>query len=219
MGPWLIVLEGLLFILVFGGLALIRKEPLSVRFAVEGLVFTGLVMGLYGLTGFLLDPVLFLVLLYLLVMRSRILIDLGNFLAKRGKLDSARRLYTWAGHVGVEDSSKYVAQINLGACLVRERQLDEAIDILRPVVQEAEKSKLGPKYEAAARYNLGFALMRSGKTAEAVHHLNEVLELLPGSVYATGARAELNRHQQAAQSSKGPSPAANEGSDTQNEED
>lgn len=218
MGPWLIVLEGLLFILLFGGLTLIRKEPLSVRFAVEGLAFTGLVMGIYWLTGFLLDPVLFLVLLYVLVMRSRILIDVGNFLARRGRMDSARRFYAWAGSVGVEDSSKYVAQINLGACLVRERKLDEAIAVLSPVVQEAEESKLGPKYEAAARYNLGFALMRSGKTAEAVRHLNEVLELLPASVYATGAKAELKRHQEAVQTSKGRPPAENDESNLQNEE-
>jgi tetratricopeptide (TPR) repeat protein len=201
MGLWLIVLEGLLFILLFGGLTLIRKEPLSVRFAVEGLAFTGLVAGLYWLTGFLLDPVLFLVLLYLIVMRSRILIDVGNLLARRGKIESARRLYGWAGRLGVEDSSKYVAQINLGACLVREKRLEEAIDVLRPVVQEAEESKLGPKYEAAARYNLGFALMRSGESAEAVRQLNEVIELLPASVYATGAMAELKRHKEAGKSS------------------
>lgn len=220
MGLWLIVLEGLLFILLFGGLTLIRKEPLSVRFAVEGLAFTGLVAGLYWLTGFLLDPVLFLVLLYLLVMRSRILIDAGNLLARRGKIESARRLYGWAGRLGVEDSSKYVAQINLGACLVREKRFEEAIDALRPVVQEAEESKLGPKYEAAARYNLGFALMRSGATAEAVHQLNEVIELLPASVYATGAMAELKRHKGAEKPSVEGSPYDDERKPgIQNEED
>ncbi len=218
MGPWWIVLEGLLFILLFGGLTLIRKEPLSIRFALEGLAFTALMIGLYLLTGVLIDPVLFLVLLYLLVMRARVLIDIGNFLVKRGKAESARRLYEWAGRLGAEESSKYVSQINLGACLLREGRLDEAVAMLRPVVEKAEESKLGPKYEAAARYNLGFALMRSGKTAEAVHQLNEVLELLPASVYATGARAELKRHQQAKKPSEEDSPADDEKSNTQNEE-
>lgn len=198
MGPWILLLVALLFILLFGGLALLRKEPLSLRAAVEGLVFTALVYVLYWTAGFLMHPVLFLVLLYLLTMRSRVLVDLGNSIAKRGRFDLAHRLYDWAERVGYEPSTKYVSRINLGACLLKEKRLQEAIDVLSSVEQDAKTGSLGAKYEAACRYNLGIALMRSGRNAEAVRQLNEVESVLPGSIYAVGAKIELKRYREAA---------------------
>jgi tetratricopeptide (TPR) repeat protein len=197
MGPWLVLLVALLFILLFGGLALLRKEPLSIRAAVEGLILTGLVYLAYWVTGVLMNPVLFLIILYLVTMRSRVLVDLANMVARRGRFDLAHRLYGWAERVGHEASTKYVSRINLGACLLKERNLERAIEVLSSVEQEAKDGNLGIKYEAACRYNLGIALMRSGRTSEAVHQLNEVLDLLPASIYAIGARSELKRHRQA----------------------
>ena len=80
----LILLVALLFILVFGGLPVLRKEEPSLRLAVEVLVFTSLSLGVSLLTGLRLDPILFLIFLYLIVMRCRLLIDLGNLLSSRG---------------------------------------------------------------------------------------------------------------------------------------
>ncbi len=194
MGPWMVLLMGLLYILAFGALGLVRREPLSLRFAVESLAFTALIYAIYLASGFLMSPVLFIILLYVLTMRAQILVDLGNLAARTGRWDMARGLYRLGERLSVADPSRWAARINTGACFLKEGRLEEAIRALAALLENAEKGRLAPKHEAACRYNLGLALMRSGKCAEAVHQLNEVIELLPGSVYAVGASAELKRY-------------------------
>jgi len=197
MGPWLVLLVGLLYILAFGALGLVRREPLSLRFAVESLTFTAFIYAIYAVSGFLMSPIIFLILLYVLTMRAQILVDLGNLAARRRRWDMARGLYRLGERLSVADPSRWAARINTGACFLKEGRLEEAIQVLSPLLENAEKGRLAPKHEAACRYNLGLALMRSGKCAEAVHQLNEVIELLPGSVYAIGASAELKRYRKA----------------------
>ncbi|MDH7488559.1 MAG: tetratricopeptide repeat protein [Anaerolineae bacterium] len=196
MGPWLVLLMALLYIVVFGGLGLLRREPLSLRFAVESLAFTALIYGIYWVSGFLMSPVLFVLLLYVITMRAQILVDAGNLVARMGKWDLARSLYGLGERLSVSDPSRWAARINTGACFLKEGRLEEAVQSLAALVGNADRGNLPPKHEAACRYNLGLALMRSGKCAEAVHQLNEVIELLPGSVYAIGASAELKRYRQ-----------------------
>jgi tetratricopeptide (TPR) repeat protein len=198
MGPWLILLLALVFVLVFAGLSLLRRESVSTRFALESLGFTALVYLLYWATGTLLHPFLFVVLLYLLTMRSRVLIDLGNVLARRGNFAPAHKMYELAARIGIDDFSRYVSRINQGVCFLKEKRLKESIAALQGVLAKADEAKLGAKQEAACRYNLGVALMRDGQAAEAVRQFNLVLELLPASLYAVGARNELKRYQGAA---------------------
>ena len=198
MGPWIVLLVGLLFVALFGVLSFIRKEPLSIRFAVECLGLTALAYIIYWATRWLISPIAFLLILYLVTMRAQILVDLGTVFARRGSFGLAKRLYEAAQRMGTADFSKVVARINIGSCLLKEKRLEEAIQVLRGVAVDAEKGLLAPKHEAACRYNLGLALMRSGKTAEAVHQLNLVEELLPASIYGVGAKAELKRYRQAA---------------------
>lgn len=194
MGLWLNLLLGLLYIVLFGGLGLLRREPLSLRFAVEGLAFTALIYAIYWVSGFLMSSVLFIILLYMVTMRAQVLVDAGNMVARMGKWNLARSLYGLGERLSVSDPSRWAARINTGACFLKEGRLEEAIHALTALVGNADKGNLPPKHEAACRYNLGLALMRSGKCAEAVHQLNEVIELLPGSIYAIGASAELKRY-------------------------
>ena len=210
METWLVLLVALLFIIFFGGLALVRREPLPIRFALECLGLTALAYLIYWATRYLISPVLFLLILYIVTMRAQILTDAGTFLARRGNFKMAERFYNLAQRVGVGDAAKCVARINIGTCYLKEGRLKESVDVLRAVAEEADKGQMGPKHEAACRYNLGLALMRSGKTAEGIHQLSEVIELLPASMYAVGARSELKRHRQAAPSAGGPSDSSSQ---------
>ena len=74
----LIVTLGLCYIVVFGGMSLLQREGLSTQFAFEVLGITGLVEAGALLTGSTVNPLLFLVLVYLLSMRGRLLVDLAN---------------------------------------------------------------------------------------------------------------------------------------------
>ena len=206
MGTWLVLLMVLLFAVFFGGLSLVRREPLTIRFAVECLGLTAAAYLIYWITGWLVSPVLFLLILYIVTMRAQILIDAGTFVARRGNFGVAERFFRAAQRMGAGDSCKYVARINIGTCFLKEQRLEESIQVLREIAEDADKGLLGPKHEAACRYNLGLALMRSGKTAEAVHQFNEVEELLPASMYAVGARAELKRYRQTVSAAGGDVP-------------
>ena len=56
-----------------------------------------------------------------------------------------------------------------------------------------KRPRLGLKYEAACRYNLGYAYERNGDDAKAVVQYNEAIDVLPGSLYAKAAQAALKR--------------------------
>lgn len=210
MEVWLVLLVGLLFVIFFGGLAMVRKEPMPLRFVFECLGLTTLAYLIYWATSYLVSPVVFLLILYIVTMRAQILTDVGTFLARRGNFGMAERFYSIAQRVGMGDSAKCVAQINIGTCYLKQGRFKESLEVLRAVAELADKGLMGPKHEAACRYNLGLALMRSGHTAEAVHQLSEVEELLPASMYGVGARAELKRYRKAATSADGEVEAAPE---------
>jgi len=188
----LILLVALLFILVFGGLPVLRKEEPSLQLAVEVLVLTGLSIGASLSTGLRLEPILFLILLYLIVMRCRVLIDLGNLLSSRGRHQLALSVYRLAMRLGPDFPSRLIALISYGAVLVRVGALEEAIRILEKVLEEGGK-RLQPKHESACHYNLGVAYMRLDRESRAVREFNETIDVWPLSLYARLARAALER--------------------------
>jgi len=188
----LILLEALLFILVFGGLPVLRKEEPSLRLAVEVLVFTGLSIGASLLTGLRLDPILFLIFLYLIVMRCRLLIDLGNLLSSRGRHQLALSVYRLAMRLEPDFPIRLMALISYSAVLVRVGALEEAIRILEEIL-EKWKERLHPKHESACHYNLGVAYLRLGRESQAVREFNETIDAWPLSPYAQGAKAALER--------------------------
>jgi tetratricopeptide (TPR) repeat protein len=193
MNPHLLtLLVALLFILVFGGLPILRKERPSLQLAVEVFILTGLNIGASLLTGFRLEPFIFLIFLYVIVMRCRLLIDVGNLLSSRGRHQSALSVYRLALQLAPDFPVHLTALISYGAVLVRVGALEEAIRILEGVLEKAGEN-LQLKHESACHYNLGVAYMRMGRESRAVREFNETIDAWPLSPYAQYAQAALDR--------------------------
>ncbi len=77
--PLLMLLLGLVYVVIFGGLSLMRREGLSLRFALETVIITLLASALSALAGINIQPVLFFLFLYFVTMRVRLLSDIGTF--------------------------------------------------------------------------------------------------------------------------------------------
>lgn len=188
----LTLLVALLFILVFGGLPVLRKEAPSLQLAVEVLVLTGFSIGASLLTGLRLDPILFLIFLYLIIMRCRLLVDLGNLLTSRGRHQQALSIYRLALRLGPDVHARLLALISYSAVLVRIGALEEAIRILEEILEKWGE-RLHPKHESACHYNLGVAYMRLGKEGRAVGEFNKTIDAWPLSPYSQYAKAALER--------------------------
>jgi tetratricopeptide (TPR) repeat protein len=191
--PVLLLLLGFIFTLLFGGLSLMRREGLSAHFAVEAVVLTVVASGLTALSGYPTHPILFLSLLYLITMRGRLIVDLGNFFAQRRDFARAEQLYRLAESLWPDSTTRLIVQVNRGTMRVQQGALDEAITIFKGLLQKAEQRYLGVKYETAAHYNLGVAFLRKQMEAQATVEFNIVLDLLPTSVHAHRAEAALEK--------------------------
>lgn len=189
----LIPLIGCIYIVAFGGLSAMRRQGLPLRFALEGLAITALALGLV-LLSVPIHPLLFLVVLYLLTMRVRLLIDLGNWFLSRGQYVRALGAYRLALRLAPGAVDRRIVLINRGATLLRMQQPEEA----RTTLEEAlagEQVRLGAKYLAAGYYNLAVACQRTGREAEATRLFNLVLDVLPNSIYSKAAQEALKRRQ------------------------
>ena len=185
----LILLVGLLFILAFGGLSLLRRQGLSMRFAIEGLVVT-LAGAALVYASVPLHPLLFIPILYLITVRIRLLVDLGNWFASRGQYERSLALYRFALHLWPDAVSRQIALINRGVTELKMGQPEEAYRTIEDALA-AEPARPGALYLAAGYYNLGLAARRTGREAEAIRRFNEAIDTLPSSIYAHGARQAL----------------------------
>jgi tetratricopeptide (TPR) repeat protein len=177
---------------------------------VEVLVVTALCIGVSLLTGINLNPVLFLIFLYLVVMRSRLMIDLGNLLSARGRHQQALAAYQLSLRLGPDLPVRLLALTSYGAVLVRIGSLEEAVRILEGVLDKAGEG-LQPKQESACHYNLAVAYLRLGQESRAVREFNETIDLWPLSPYAQYARAALKKRR----SERGMDPGAGSGSEVE----
>jgi tetratricopeptide (TPR) repeat protein len=189
----LLLLVACLFALTFGGLGLARREGLSLQFALETAGLTAILVGGSWLVGTPMHPILFLVLLYLITMRSRWTVEVANLLAKRKSYDLAFRLYDLSLAVWPDEATQLIVLANKGAAQVHSGQIEAAIATLEGVLDTEKSHRLGLKYEAACRYNLAYAYELNGQDAKATVEYNEAIEVLPGSVYAQAAQAALKR--------------------------
>ena len=199
--PVLLLLEGFAYVVLLGVLTLLRRERLSMQFAIESIVFTGLVSGMTVLTGFPTHPALFLALIYLLTMRVRLLVDLATVFARRGQFARADQLYTLASRLWPDPPSRLILLVNQATSLLQQNKLDEAVAGFTGVLQQAGHGYLGVKYEAAAHYNLAIAYLRKNMEARAVIEFNAVMDAWPASQYARRAEAALEKHRRKDQSS------------------
>lgn len=195
----LLLLIACLYILVFGGLGFVRREGLSVQFVLESVVLTALLVGGGWLLGIAVNPFLFLALLYLLTLRSRLLTDVANVLTRRRSYDAAFSLYDVALALRPDHASRLIVLANRGAAELHSGQVETAIETLKGVLSHQEQNRLGIKYEAATHYNLGYAYEKMGEDARAVVEYNEAIDALPGSLYAQAAQSALNRRKKQAQ--------------------
>jgi tetratricopeptide (TPR) repeat protein len=187
----LIAIIGLLYILIIGGMSLLRREGLSNQFAFEVLGITALVVAGAVLTNTPVDPIVFLVVVYLLSMRARLLVDLADFLSGRGRQRDAMAVLQFALRLFPDRSTRLVVMISMGIVQLRRQSPESAQTLFETILGEAKQGGLGTKYEAACHYHLGLALQRQGKEVEAVRQFNEAIETFPTSVYGRAAAQAL----------------------------
>lgn len=193
MNPYvLLILIALLYTFLIGGLGALRREGFSLQFVVEVLIAAGALLALSPLTGRMVHPVLFLLLLYLITMRVRLLVDLANVLARRGSHAQAAGLYALALKLRPDAISRLVVRLNQGVHLLKQDRFQEAIALLAGLLGNSG-GDMAPKLEAGIRYNLGVAYHRQGDEAKAIAEFNQVIDVMPGSLYALGAQKALER--------------------------
>jgi len=192
--PVLIILVGLAYVVLFGGLSLLRREGLSARFAIEAVVITLLVSGLTALTIIQIHPITFLIVLYLLTMRVRLLVDIGNFFAQRGQFERAKGIYHFTERLWPDQTGSLVIQVNKATALLQSGALDDAIAIFTDVLNKSSQGYLGVKYEAATHYNLGIAYRSKDMETQARLEFNAVLDTWPASQYAHRAELALSKN-------------------------
>lgn len=191
--PVMTGLIGLLYILVFGGMSVLRREGLSIRFAVEAIIITVIAVVVITILAIPIHPVVFVLLLYLITMRVRILVDVANSFARRGNFVQADRIYSLASRLGPDMSSKLIVQVNRSIMLLQENKLDEAISAFAEILTQADSGYLGVKYESATHFNLAVAYLRKGNPSMATVEFNATIDTWPASLYAHRAEQALNR--------------------------
>jgi len=198
----ILVLIALLYILVVGGLSALRREGFSLQFAVEVILVASLLLAFSLLAGQPTHPVLYLGAIYVVTMRARLLVDLGNLLARWRHGAQAMSLYGLALKLWPDSTARQVVQLNQAVHRLRAGQLAQATADLEALLADPEHG-LSPKHEAAARYNLGVAYRRQGNEARAVVEFNKVIDAMPGSLYASGAQIALEKGKRQKDSSDG----------------
>lgn len=198
----LIVFVGLMYILGFWALSFVRRQGLSYRFLIEGLVVTAIGAGL-ALAAVPVHPVAFLAIIYLVTMRVRLLVDAGNLLASRQQYGRALALFRFALRLGPDDIGRQIVLINRGVVQLRMEEPEAAYVSLQEALAD-EETRPGAKYLAAGSYNLGLACRRTGREAEAIRHFNEAIDTMPSSIYGHAARQALKKGPPAETEETGP---------------
>lgn len=187
----LILLIGFLYTLGFGLLSAMRQQGLSGRFALEGTAVTIAWAALVYL-GVPLHPLLFLIVIYLLTMRVRLLVDLANGFIARRKFGQALGIHRFALSLWPDPASRQIVLINRGVAQLGAQDPEAAYATLSQAVGN-EETRIGARYLAAGYYNLGWACRRTGREAEAVRHFNQAITVCPHSTYARAAQQALKK--------------------------
>jgi tetratricopeptide (TPR) repeat protein len=188
----LILLVGAAFLAVFGITSILRREGISTQFIVEVSAFSLLVAGGGYLTETEVNPILFLVFVYLLTMRGRLLVDLANLVSSRGRQGNAISILQIALRIFPDPPTKLIVLVNMGIVQLRRQNPESAERFFEAVLAE-EEGNLGTRYEAATHYNLGLALQQLGKLGKAASHFNKTIEVFPSSPYSKAAEAALKK--------------------------
>lgn len=185
----IISLTGLLYIAGFEALFFIRQQGLSAQFAIENLILTA-VGAAIAFTAFTIHPALFLAALYLLTMRVRLLIDIGNWFTRRRSYSKAFAVYGFALRLFPDRASRRAVLINRGLAELTMQKSEMAYRTLKEALSGGELRR-GALYLAAGYYNLGIACRRTGRDLEAVQCFNEAKSAMPNSIYAYASERAL----------------------------
>ncbi len=189
----LIPIAGIVYTAVFAAMGALRREGPSLAFVVQSLAITAVFSVLNLLGGSRLHPLPFLLVLYLLSMRVRILVDLAGILASRGRLAAAERLYRLALGLLPSPAERFLLALNRGVCRLQVGDAASAASMLSAVLESDDYKAAGAKYQSAAHYNLGIACSRQGEKAAAAAQMRRVIELWPVSDCARRAEAALRQ--------------------------
>lgn len=184
----LTLLVGLLYILGFDILSFIRRQGISARFTIEGLLITAIFAAIVYVSP--VNLLIFLIILYLITMRVRILVDLASWLTSRKRYGQALNTYSFALRLGLDNATRIITLINRGVTQLKMGEPEAAFNSLEEAMSD-QTIQLGAKYQSAGFYNLGLACRRTGREARAIRHFNEAIDTLPTSIYAHGARQAL----------------------------
>lgn len=172
---------------------MLRGEGFSMQFTLEAVALTLLIAGGAYFTDSEVNPVLFLIFLYLFTMRSRLLVDLANLFSNRGKQRNAVSILQTALRVYPDKATRLIVLVNMGITQLRRENPQSAQSLFELVLEEAEGGGLGMRHRAATHYNLAVALQKQGKDAQAVQEFREAADGYPGSPFSKAARDALER--------------------------
>jgi tetratricopeptide (TPR) repeat protein len=195
----LILIVGLSYTVVYGGMALLRREGVTMQFILETVVLTGLVTGGGYLANSPANPILFLIFLYIITSRARLLVDLANLLSNRGRQRDAITTLQVALRLYPDKPTRFIVLVNMGIVQLRRENPESARMLFETVIEESEDGGLGLRHKAACYYNLGLAFQRMGKENQSVRYFKQATEVFPGSPYGRAAEQALEERRRGKQ--------------------
>jgi tetratricopeptide (TPR) repeat protein len=189
------LLGGLAMAAVLTALSLLRREGLPTQVVAEIIVLTLLIAGVLTLTDTALHPLIMIFSLYTIVMRSRLLVDVGNIVARRNPA-AADDFFILALRLWPDPLGRLSAIVNLAVNYLRRGQHAKAVDILKAALA-SQPTETPRKLEAAVRYNLGVAYEGLGQLGQALEEWRTVVRIFPNSPYGQGAQRAIQRAFQA----------------------
>lgn len=187
----LIGILGGFFAILFGLISTLEREGISWQFVLEVVLLTSLAVGGGYLTGKPVNPFLFLLFIYLITMRSRLLADLANFISKRGRNREAISILEVAQRLFPDRPTRLIIQLNLGIVYLRNHQFEVSQSHLESVLEEAERGSLGIRNRTTCLYYVGHALLQQGQISRAKRSLRSAVNLFPNSPYGKAAAQSL----------------------------
>ena len=188
----MILILGFSYALLFGFLSRLKREGISFQFTLEASLITVLVAGAGFLTNSSISPILFLVFIYLITMRSRLLTDVANMLSGRGRQRDAIAILQVALSLFPDKQTRLIVLTNMGIVQLLRKNPASAEAILSSVLDAAKDGGLGIRYEAACHYNLGIAFRELGQEAKSVKYFREAADGFPGSAFGKAAQKALD---------------------------
>jgi tetratricopeptide (TPR) repeat protein len=192
----LILIVGLSYAVVYEGMALLRREGISIQFIFEIVILTVLVAGGGYISASTANPILFLVFLYIITSRSRLLVDFANILSNRGRQRDAITTLQVALRLFPDQPTRLIILVNMGIIQLRRQNPESARSLFEMVLEEAKDNGLGIRHHAACHYNLGLAFQKLNQDAKAVRHFKQTTEIFPGSKFSEAALEAIEERRQ-----------------------